>query len=150
MICSGSNPGGKQLFSGISTTPCISCIKTSLTGSGAIPALEHFGSFYDINLFQYFSGATQRNNPARVYKKNSKRVFNDLRVVAIVSPNFEWIKIRKIIVDCFYRVQAAWEKNDVSEASVWMTDWYWQNQQVVFLKLYPKLKRHWSCIERRK
>jgi hypothetical protein len=67
-----------------------------------------------------------------------KRVLNDLKVVARVSPDFDWIKLRKRIQDCFHRVHAAWEKSDVSEASEWMTDWYWQNQQMVFLDRWER------------
>ena len=67
-----------------------------------------------------------------------KRVLNDLKVVARVSPDFDWIKLRKRIQDCFYRVHAAWEKSDVSEAGEWMTDWYWQNQQMVFLNRWER------------
>jgi len=50
-----------------------------------------------------------------------------------VCPDFDWIKLRKRIQDCFYRVHAAWGKSDVSEPSEWMTDWYWKNQQMVYL-----------------
>ena len=67
-----------------------------------------------------------------------KRVFNDLKVIAKVSPDFDWIKLRKRIQDCFYRVHAAWEKSNVSEASEWMTDWYWQNQQMVYLDRWER------------
>jgi len=67
-----------------------------------------------------------------------KRVFRDLQIVARASPDFDWIKLRKRIQDCFYRVHAAWEKSDVSEASEWMTDWYWQNQQMVYLDRWER------------
>ena len=67
-----------------------------------------------------------------------KRVLNELKILSRVSPDFDWIKIRKRIQDCFYRVHAAWEKSDVSEANEWMTDWYWQNQQVVFLDRWER------------
>jgi hypothetical protein len=67
-----------------------------------------------------------------------KRVLSDLQVVARVSSDFDWIKLRKRIQDCFHRVHAAWEKSDVSEAREWMTDWYWQNQQMVFLDRWEK------------
>ena len=36
-----------------------------------------------------------------------KRVLKDLEVLATVSPDFDWIKLRKRIQDCFYRVHAA-------------------------------------------
>ena len=32
----------------------------------------------------------------------------------------------------------AWEKSDVSESSEWMTDWYWQNQQLVYLDMWQR------------
>lgn len=67
-----------------------------------------------------------------------KRVLSDLQIVARVSPDFDWIKLRKRILDCFYRVHAAWEKSDVSEASEWMTDWYWRNQQMVYLDRWER------------
>jgi hypothetical protein len=67
-----------------------------------------------------------------------KRVLNDLKILAEISPDFEWIKLRKRIQDCFYRVHAAWEKTDVSVASEWMTDWYWQNQQMVYLDRWER------------
>jgi hypothetical protein len=51
-----------------------------------------------------------------------KRVINDLKILARVSPDFDWIKLRKRIQDYFFRVHAAWEKSDVSEAHEWMTE----------------------------
>lgn len=67
-----------------------------------------------------------------------KRVLKDLKTVAIICPDFDWIKVRKRIQDCFHRVHAAWKKSNVSEAAEWMTDWYWQNQQVVFLDRWER------------
>lgn len=71
-------------------------------------------------------------------RRAKKRVLRDLQIVARVNPDFDWIKLRKRIQDCFYRVHAAWEKSDVSEASEWMTDWYWQNQQMVYLDRWER------------
>ncbi|MBF0398409.1 MAG: Tim44 domain-containing protein [Desulfobacterales bacterium] len=67
-----------------------------------------------------------------------RRVLNDLKIVAKVCPDFDWIKLRRRIQDCFYRVHAAWEKSNISEAAEWMTDWYWQNQQIVFLDRWER------------
>ena len=67
-----------------------------------------------------------------------KRALNDLAVVARINPDFDWIKLRRRIQDCFYRVHTAWEKCDVSEASEWMTDWYWRNQQLVYLDRWER------------
>lgn len=67
-----------------------------------------------------------------------RRIQRELRYVAKYSPEFEWIKIRQRMRDCFMRVHSAWEKSDVSEAAKWMTDWYWQNQQAVFLDRWER------------
>lgn len=67
-----------------------------------------------------------------------KRVLNDLKIVSKSIPDFDWIKLRKRIQDCFHRVHAAWETTDVSEASAWMTDWYWQNQQIAYLNRWER------------
>jgi len=67
-----------------------------------------------------------------------KRVLHDLKIVAQASPDFDWIKIRNRIQDCFHRVHTAWEKSDVSEAARWMTAWYWKNQQMVYLDRWER------------
>lgn len=66
------------------------------------------------------------------------RVYRDLRIVAKICPAFSWIRLRERIKDCFHRVHAAWEKSDIYEAKDWMTDWYWQNQQIVYLERWER------------
>jgi hypothetical protein len=41
--------------------------------------------------------------------------------------------IKERVTDCFHRVHGAWRREDVAEADDWMTDWYWQNQQLAYL-----------------
>lgn len=55
----------------------------------------------------------------------------------IVS-DFQWIKLRKRVKDCFTRVHDSWSKAGVSIASEWMTSWYWQNQQLVYLDRWER------------
>lgn len=62
-----------------------------------------------------------------------RRARKDLRFMAGYGSLFEWLKIQQIAKDCFLRVHSGWEKEDLSEASNWMTDWYWQNQQMAHL-----------------
>jgi hypothetical protein len=62
-----------------------------------------------------------------------RRAYKDLRYMAQHDPNFEWQRARKRILDCFYQIHSAWKQEDVSEACEYMTDWYWQNQQLVYL-----------------
>jgi len=66
-------------------------------------------------------------------KLGERRARKNLHYLAAASPNFEWVNMMQRATDCFYRVHAAWTKEDVSEAAEFMTAWYWQNQQMVYL-----------------
>jgi hypothetical protein len=67
-------------------------------------------------------------------KLSERRARKDLRFMAGHSPIFDWLKIQERAKDCFFRVHSGWEKEDLSGVSGWMTDWYWQNQQLVHLE----------------
>lgn len=67
-----------------------------------------------------------------------RRTMKDLAFMAKYSPDFEWLRAKERILDCFYRIHRAWSAEDVSEASEYMSDWYWQNQQLVYLE-------KWKC-----
>jgi len=71
-------------------------------------------------------------------KLAERRARKNLRYMAKEDPNFEWVNIMQRATDCFQRVHAAWTKEDVSEAAEFMTMWYWQNQQLVFLNKWEK------------
>jgi len=62
-----------------------------------------------------------------------QRAYKDMKLMARDDPNFDWPQARARILDCFYRVHCAWNEEDVSGACEYMTDWYWQNQQLVHL-----------------
>jgi hypothetical protein len=66
-------------------------------------------------------------------KRAERRARKDLRFMALHSSMFELLKIQERAKDCFFRVHSGWEKEDLSGVSDWMTDWYWQNQQLVHL-----------------
>jgi hypothetical protein len=66
-------------------------------------------------------------------KMAERRVFKDLRYMAQYDPNFEWLWAKKHILDCFYQIHSVWKEEDLSETCEYMTDWYWQNQQLVHL-----------------
>jgi hypothetical protein len=66
-------------------------------------------------------------------KLAERRAYKDLRYMAQHDPNFEWQRVRERILDCFYRIHGAGKQEDISEACEYMTDWYWQNQQLVYL-----------------
>ena len=71
-------------------------------------------------------------------KLAERRTKKDLRFMARYSPLFEWMKIRERAKDCFLRVHSGWENEDLSGVSGWMTDWYWQNQQQVYLNKWKE------------
>lgn len=71
-------------------------------------------------------------------KLSERRARKDLRFMAAYSPLFDWLKIQERAKDCFFRVHSGWEKEDLSEVSGWMTDWYWQNQQQVHLERWKR------------
>jgi len=66
-------------------------------------------------------------------KLAERRAYKDLKYMTQYDPNFEWLWAKQRILDCFYRVHSAWKDEDVSDACEYLTDWYWQNQQLVYL-----------------
>ncbi|WP_434359952.1 Tim44-like domain-containing protein [Parasalinivibrio latis] len=71
-------------------------------------------------------------------KLAERRTRKDLRFMASHSSKFEWLKIQERAKDCFLRVHSGWEEEDLSGVSQWMTDWYWQNQQLVHLNKWQR------------
>lgn len=71
-------------------------------------------------------------------KLSERRARKDLRFMAGYSSLFEWLKLQERAKDCFFRVHSGWEKEDLSGVSNWMTDWYWQNQQLAHLNRWKK------------
>lgn len=74
-----------------------------------------------------------------------RRSLNDLQYVAKIDQNFEWLKAKERILDCFYRIHGAWSIEDVSEASEYMNNWYWQNQQLIFLEKWKREGLYNKC-----
>lgn len=66
-------------------------------------------------------------------RRAARRAQRDLAYLARLSPAFRWLDLRERALACFQRVHAAWRREDVREAAEFMTDWYWQNQQLVVL-----------------
>jgi len=67
-----------------------------------------------------------------------RRAHRDLRFMARHSPAFEWLRLQSRIKDCFQRVHSSWEKEDLSDVGEWMTEWYWQNQQLAHLERWKR------------
>ena len=73
-------------------------------------------------------------------KRAERRTRKDLRFLANYTHNplFDWLVIQQRAKDCFFRVHASWENEDLSQVSEWMTDWYWQNQQMAHLDRWKR------------
>jgi len=71
-------------------------------------------------------------------KLSERRARRDLAFMARHSAQFDWLKIQQRAKDCFLRVHSGWEKENLSQVSEWMTDWYWQNQQMVHLDRWKR------------
>jgi len=71
-------------------------------------------------------------------KLSERRARKDLRFMAGYDARFDWLKIQERVKDCFFRVHSGWEKEDLAAVSSWMTDWYWQNQQMVHLDRWKR------------
>lgn len=67
-----------------------------------------------------------------------KRVLKELRRLAAMDQNFDWMTLRDRVTDCYHRVNAAWRAEDMAEAAEWMTSWYWQNQQLAYLNQWQR------------
>nr|WP_275440575.1 Tim44-like domain-containing protein [Vibrio sp. Of7-15] len=62
-----------------------------------------------------------------------KRASKDLAFMAVHSDHFDWFKLQQRVKSCFLRVHQGWQGGDLTDTSEWMTEWYWTNQQQVFL-----------------
>ena len=62
-----------------------------------------------------------------------RRAHRELQRLRAVQPAFDWLTLKDRVIECFHRVHSAWRKEDMALASSWMTDWYWQNQQIAHL-----------------
>ena len=67
-----------------------------------------------------------------------KRALRDLARLRALDPAFDWLTLKDRVTDCFHRVHSAWRKEDMAQASEWMTGWYWQNQQLAHLNRWAE------------
>ena len=66
-------------------------------------------------------------------KMAERRAFKDLGYMAQYDPNFDWPWAKQRILDCFYQIHIIWKDEDLSGACEYITEWYWQNRQLVHL-----------------
>lgn len=66
-------------------------------------------------------------------RMGTQRTMADLKRLAAVYPEFDWMRLKERTVECFNRVHDAWRREEMERACQWMTPWYWQNQQMAHL-----------------
>ncbi len=115
-------------------------IEPALAGPGGKIASAAFGTFWGRILL---AALTVFFLPLIIYvlireKIAERRTRRDLAFMARRDPLFNWMKIQERVKDCFYRVHSGWRDEDLSNIVDWMTDWYWQNQQLVFLDKWKR------------
>jgi len=63
----------------------------------------------------------------------ARRAKKDLAYIASHDPRFRWLDVKRRAKECFQRVHHGWQDGKLDDVTQWMTAWYWQNQQLVFL-----------------
>lgn len=56
-----------------------------------------------------------------------------LTKMSMKNKDFRWMEIQKNVKNVYQRVHVAWDKENMEGVSEYVTHWYWQNQQLVFL-----------------
>jgi hypothetical protein len=65
--------------------------------------------------------------------KMKRRALKDIAYLGTTAAQFEWMSFKEKVIDSFTRIHQAWQSENVEPVSHLMTDWYWQNQQQVYL-----------------
>jgi hypothetical protein len=68
----------------------------------------------------------------------ARRARQDLRFLAQHHAAFDWSLLETRVRTCFLQVHRGWENEDLCDVSEWMSDWYWQNQQLTHLDRWRK------------
>ncbi len=62
-------------------------------------------------------------------RKNKKT----LAKLGRINNEFQWLHLEKSVKNVFQRVWHAWTREDMEKVSDYVSNWYWQNQQLVIL-----------------
>src|SRR5690606_4820709 len=63
-------------------------------------------------------------------RKNKKILQN----ISVTNKEFNWLVLEKEFSNIIRRVYIAWAKEDMSEVKEYVNNWYWRNQQIVFIE----------------
>lgn len=68
-----------------------------------------------------------------------------LSKIVAVDRRFNWLDLEKDIRNAYSRVHIAWDKEDMSAVQEYVSSWYWQNQQLVYLDEWKSRNLHNVC-----
>ncbi len=68
-----------------------------------------------------------------------------LSKIAAVDRRFNWLDLEKDIRNAYSRVHISWDKEDMSAVQEYVSSWYWQNQQLVYLDEWKSRNLHNVC-----
>ena len=57
-----------------------------------------------------------------------------LQKLSVKKKEFNWLVLEKEFSNIIRRVYIAWAKEDMSEVKEYVNNWYWRNQQIVFIE----------------
>lgn len=71
------------------------------------------------------------------YRK-SRKIKKVLQRIAVKNKEFSWMQLEKEFSNIIRRVYNAWTNEDMGEVKSYVNNWYWQNQQLVFLEQWKR------------
>lgn len=67
-----------------------------------------------------------------------RKTQKNLKQLSVSFKEFDELSLKNRVTDVFTRVHKGWTNASVEECAEYMSDWYWQNQQMVFLDHWKK------------
>ena len=71
------------------------------------------------------------------YRK-ARKIKKILNKIALTNRAFSWMQLEKEYSNIIRRVYNAWTNEDMGEVKQYVNNWYWQNQQLVFLEQWKR------------
>jgi hypothetical protein len=112
----------------------------AFAGPGGKIASAVYESFWGRVLFVFLFIAFLPLIVLNSIKRNiaERRARKDLAFLTRHSDLFDWLTLQQRFKDSFARVHSGWQDENLADVSSWMSDWYWKNQQQVYLDKWKK------------
>lgn len=70
--------------------------------------------------------------------RKARKIKKILNTIALQNREFSWMQLEKEYSNIIRRVYNAWSNEDMGEVKQYVNNWYWQNQQLVFLEQWKR------------